>query len=117
MAGACGDFKNEYYQLDYYVNGDAQADDAYAGGDNPDNFQIDDYQLDAVNRNVSRDWAYLYSTIGKVNNIINNAEEVTDPDLTPSRKMKLSVRLLSFAPSCISSWFSYGVMCHCNCRR
>ena len=78
-------FKNEYYQLDYFVNGDAQSDDAYAGGDNPDNFQIDDYQLDAVNRNVSRDWAYLYSTIGKVNNIINNAREVTDPELTPAR--------------------------------
>jgi starch-binding outer membrane protein, SusD/RagB family len=85
LAGAYGDFKNEYYQLDYFVNGDAQSDDAYAGGDNPDNFQIDDYQLDAVNRNVSRDWAYLYSTIGKVNNIINNAAEVTDPELTPER--------------------------------
>lgn len=85
LAGAYGDFKNEYFQLDYFVNGDAQSDDAYAGGDNPDNFQIDDYQLDAVNRNVSRDWAYLYSTIGKVNNIINNAAEVTDPELTPSR--------------------------------
>lgn len=85
LAGAYGDFKNEYYQLDYFVNGDAQSDDAYAGGDNPDNFQIDDYQLDAVNRNVSRDWAYLYSTIGKVNNIINNAREVTDPELTPER--------------------------------
>jgi hypothetical protein len=85
LAGAYGDFKNEYYQLDYFVNGDAQSDDAYAGGDNPDNFQIDDYQLDAVNRNVSRDWAYLYSTIGKVNNIINNAADVTDPDLTPER--------------------------------
>ena len=85
LAGAYGDFKNEYYQLDYFVNGDAQSDDAYAGGDNPDNFQIDDYQLDAVNRNVSRDWAYLYSAIGKVNNIINNAREVTDPELTPAR--------------------------------
>jgi hypothetical protein len=85
LAGAYGDFKNEYFQLDYYVNGDAQSDDAYAGGDNPDNFQIDDYQLDAVNRNVSRDWAYLYSTIGKVNNIINNAAEVTDPELTGER--------------------------------
>lgn len=85
LGGAYGDFKNEYFQLDYFVNGDAQSDDAYAGGDNPDNFQIDDYQLDAVNRNVSRDWAYLYSTIGKVNNIINNAAEVTDPELTPER--------------------------------
>ncbi len=89
LAGAYGDFKNEYYQLDYYVNGDAQADDAYAGGDNPDNFQIDDYMIDAVNRNVSRDWAYLYSTIGKVNNVINNADDVTDAALTPQRKAEI----------------------------
>ena len=89
LAGAYGDFKNEYYQLDYYVNGDAQSDDAYAGGDNPDNFQIDDYNIDAVNRNVSRDWAYLYSTIGKVNNVINNADEVTDPALTEERRNEI----------------------------
>ena len=70
LAGAYSDFKNEYYQLDYYVNGDAQSDDAYAGGDNPANFQIDDYKLDATNTNVSRDWRYLYSTIGKTNAVI-----------------------------------------------
>ena len=28
LGGAYSDFKNEYYELDYYVNGDAQADDA-----------------------------------------------------------------------------------------
>lgn len=89
LAGAYSDFKNEYYQLDYYVNGDAQADDAYAGGDNPDNFQIDDYRLDATNRNVSRDWAYLYSTIGKTNTILNNIGAVTDPALSASRRAEI----------------------------
>lgn len=86
LAGAYADFKNEYYQLDYYVNGDAQSDDAYAGGDNPANFQIDDYKLDATNTNVSRDWFYLYSTIGKTNAVINNVGKVTDPALTAARK-------------------------------
>lgn len=89
LAGAYSDFKNEYYQLDYYVNGDAQSDDAYAGGDNPDNFQIDDYRLDATNRNVSRDWAYLYSTIGKTNTILNNIDAVADPALTAARKEEI----------------------------
>lgn len=89
LAGAYSDFKNEYYQLDYYVNGDAQSDDAYAGGDNPDNFQIDDYRLDATNRNVSRDWAYLYSTIGKANTILNNIDAVTDPALTAARREEI----------------------------
>lgn len=86
LAGAYSDFKNEYYQLDYFVNGDAQSDDAYAGGDNPANFQIDDYKLDATNTNVSRDWRYLYSTIGKTNAVINNVGKVNDPALTAARK-------------------------------
>lgn len=89
LGGAYSDFKNEYYELDYYVNGDAQSDDAYAGGDNPDNFQIDEYQLDATNKNVSRDWAYLYSTIGKCNTIINNVGAVNDPALTNARREEI----------------------------
>lgn len=89
LAGVYADFKNEYYQLDYFVNGDAQSDDAYAGGDNPANFQIDDLKLDATNTNVSRDWAYLYSTIGKANAVINNAGAVNDPALTAQRKNEI----------------------------
>ena len=65
LAGVYGDFRNEYFELDYYVNGDAQSDDAYAGADNPRNFQIDEYNIDAFNTNVSRDWAYLYSASEK----------------------------------------------------
>ncbi len=89
LAGVYADFKNEYYQLDYFVNGDAQSDDAYAGGDNPANFQIDDYRIDAINLNVSRDWAYLYSTIGKANAVINNTQAVNDPALTAQRKAEI----------------------------
>lgn len=89
MAGVYGDFRNEYFELDYFVNGDAQSDDAYAGADNPANFQIDDYNIDATNLNVGRDWAYLYSTIGKANSVINNVNNVVDPDLTAVRKTEM----------------------------
>lgn len=89
LGGTYADFKNEYFELDYFVNGDAQADDAYAGADNPDNFQIDDYKIIATNRNVSRDWVYLYSTIGKANRIVNNVPKVTDPALTAARKTEM----------------------------
>lgn len=89
LSGAYSDFKNEYFELDYFVNGDAQSDDAYAGADNPANFQIDEYGIDAMNTNVSRDWAYLYSTIGKTNVVINNVMECSDPDLTPARKNEI----------------------------
>jgi propanediol dehydratase small subunit len=89
LAGAYGDFKNEYWELDYFVNGDAQSDDAYAGADNPANFQIDDYKIDATNSNVSRDYAYLYSSIGKANVVINNVEIVPDPNLSDQRKKEI----------------------------
>ncbi len=89
LAGVYSDFKNEYFELDYFVNGDAQSDDAYAGADNPANFQIDDYNIVATNSNVSRDWAYLFSTIGKANTVINNVNSVTDPELTADRKLEI----------------------------
>ncbi|CAN0388519.1 unnamed protein product, partial [Phaeothamnion confervicola] len=89
LAGTYADFKNEYFELDYFVIGDAQTDDAYAGADNPDNFQIDDYEIIATNRNVSRDWSYLYGTIGKTNRIINNVPKAVDPDLTDARKIEM----------------------------
>ena len=86
LAGVYTDFRNEYFELDYFVNGDAQADDAYAGADNPANFQIDEFNIDATNSNVSRDWAYLYSTIGKANLVIDNVMSVPDSALTMERR-------------------------------
>jgi hypothetical protein len=89
LAGVYGDFRNEYFELDYFVNGDAQSDDAYAGADNPSNFQIDDYNIDATNLNVTRDWAYLYSTIGKANLVIDNVDAVTDTLLGATRRLEI----------------------------
>jgi hypothetical protein len=88
LAGAYADFRNEYFSLDYFVNGDAQSDDAYAGADNPANFQIDEYNIDATNTNVSRDWAYLYSTIGKVNAVFNNVDAVPGIDAERAKQIK-----------------------------
>lgn len=89
LSAVYGEFQNEYWQLDYFVNGDAQSDDAYAGADNPANFQIDEYRIDATNTNVSRDWGYLYRTIGRANVVINNVEKVADPALTDQRKREI----------------------------
>jgi uncharacterized protein (UPF0297 family) len=89
LSAVYGDFQNEYWQLDFLVNGDAQSDDAYAGADNPANFQIADYRIVATNSNVSRDWAYLYQTIGKANLVINNVEITPDPSLSDQRKREI----------------------------
>jgi hypothetical protein len=89
LGGVYSDFRNEYFELDYFVNGDAQSDDAYAGADNPANFQIDDYNIDATNSNVSRDWRYLYAAIGKANPVINNVDSVPDPALSDTRRSQI----------------------------
>ena len=89
LSAVYGEFQNEYWQLDYLVIGDAQSDDAYAGADNPANFQIDEYRLDATNSNVSRDYGYLYRTIGRANPIINNVDKTPDPALTDQRKLEI----------------------------
>ena len=89
LAGVYAGFRNEYFELDYFVNGDAQSDDAYAGADNPANFQIDDYNISPTNANIKRDWAYLYTIIGNANVVINNVDSVPDPLLTAERKNEI----------------------------
>lgn len=74
----------ELFMLDYYVNGDAQSDNCYAGADNPDNFQIEDYKISSTNRNVSRDWAYYYGLIGNCNAVIEKTPGAAD--LSPTRR-------------------------------
>ncbi|TSA38424.1 MAG: RagB/SusD family nutrient uptake outer membrane protein [Porphyromonadaceae bacterium] len=89
LAGVYAGFRNEYFELDYFVNGDAQSDDAYAGADNPANFQIDDYKISPTNSNVKRDWAYLYNIIGQANVVINNVDSVPDTLLTSDRRKEI----------------------------
>ena len=56
LTGAYNSLYQQYYIWDYQTNGDAQADNCYAGGNNPDNFSIDNFTLNALNGNVTRDW-------------------------------------------------------------
>jgi len=89
LSGTYADFYGEYFMLDYFVNGDAQADNSFAGADNPANFQIDEFRVEAVNSNVARDWRYLYSTIAKCNTVIDNVANISDPALTDIRKNQI----------------------------
>ncbi|MGU3374925.1 RagB/SusD family nutrient uptake outer membrane protein [Chryseobacterium sp. M5A1_1a] len=82
-------FGNEYWQLDYFMNGDAQTDISYAGADNIQNFQQDEYRIIATNSNVERDWKYLYGFINDCNIILNYVDEINDPALTQARKNEM----------------------------
>ncbi|PQA92553.1 Starch-binding associating with outer membrane [Chryseobacterium piscicola] len=83
------DLGNEYWQLDYFFNGDAQTDIAHAGSDNVQNFQIDEYRIIATNSNVNRDWNYLFTLINNCNKILNYVDNIPDTALTNSRKAEM----------------------------
>lgn len=87
MKAVYSDFGGELWQMDYFMNGDAQTDVAYAGADNVQNFQQDEYRILATNTNVNRDWGYIYSFIGKCNMILSNIDNVSG--VTDARKAQM----------------------------
>ncbi|TXF79292.1 RagB/SusD family nutrient uptake outer membrane protein [Chryseobacterium sp.] len=87
MTSIYSEFGGEYWQLDQFMNGDSQTDVAYAGADNVQNFQQDEYRILSTNSNVNRDWNYLYVFIFKCNIILNNIDSVAD--VSPARKTEM----------------------------
>ncbi len=83
------DLGNEYWQLDYFFNGDAQTDVAYQGGDNPQNSQQSEYRIIATNSNVSRDWDYIYGRINNCNKVINYVDKIPDTSLSAQRRKEM----------------------------
>jgi len=84
LIGAYDALQQEYYIWDYQTNSDTRGDNSYAGGDNPTNFQIDRFQVTAVNGNVERDWGQLYNGIMRANAVIDNVPNIKDPTAWPT---------------------------------
>jgi len=89
LATCYSNFTGELFQLDYFVNGDMQSDDAYAGASGTEFSQIDNYSVDATNANVSRDWKYLYTMVSNCNSVIVNVPKINDAALTTARKTEI----------------------------
>lgn len=79
LVGAYNGLYQQYYIWDYMTNGDAQSDNCYAGGNNPDNFSIDNFSLTPLNGNVTRDWQGLYAAIADANAVLDNVPPIQDP--------------------------------------
>ncbi|MCX8524749.1 RagB/SusD family nutrient uptake outer membrane protein [Chryseobacterium formosus] len=88
MTTIYSDFGNEYWQLDYLLNGDAQTDISYAGADNVQNFQQDEYRILATNTNVNRDWGYLSNFMDHCNKILNYVDGAGDLSTVRKNQMK-----------------------------
>jgi len=72
---------NDYFIMDFMTNGDVTSDNAYAGGDNPANIQIDQFNTNSTNGNVGRDWGSLYTDIKNANLVLDNVPNIEDSAL------------------------------------
>ena len=79
----------EYWAFDRIVDNDAQADNCYAGSDNPNNHNIDLFTTNSLNAVVTRNWARMYSSIGKANEVIEKIPRVTDAALSATRRAQI----------------------------
>jgi starch-binding outer membrane protein, SusD/RagB family len=86
LIGAYDALQQEYYIWDYQINGDTRSDNTYAGGDNPTNFQIDKFQVNAINSNIERDWNMLYNAVMRANAVLDNVPNITDPVWTTDER-------------------------------
>lgn len=89
LVAAYDALQSEYYIFDRFTNGDVIADNCYAGGDNPNNFQLDEFTVTPTNVNVERDWAYLYEGISRANAVLDNVGDIESPDLTAERRTEI----------------------------
>lgn len=89
LSGAYAKFGSEFWQLDWYIMNDAQADNAYAGEPKAQTMQIDEFTLSPSNGTVSRDWKYLYEHITIANTIIEWIPQIQDVALTEQRRSQI----------------------------
>jgi hypothetical protein len=88
LQGAYDGMYNDYHIMDFMTNGDAIADNCYAGGDNPANLQLDKFTVEPTNANVERDWVNLYKDIKNCNLITDNVPGINDTQLDVGDRRK-----------------------------
>lgn len=80
---------DQYWVWDYTTNGDARADNCYAGGDNPDNFGIDNFTTTPLNGNITRDWQGPYQDIYAANTVIDKVPQIPAGSFTGNRQQEI----------------------------
>lgn len=90
LVGAYESFQStEYYVWDNILFSDVRADNAYAGGDNPEIFTIDKLQITPTNSRVFKNWSNIYNAIAKTNLVLDKVDGVADPSLSALRKQQI----------------------------
>ncbi len=80
LVGAYESFQSaEYYVWDKILFQDVRSDNHYAGGDNPEIFQVDWLTITPTNSRLFENWADIYNAITKANTVLARAPLVNDP--------------------------------------
>ncbi len=80
---------DSYYGFDMFVLGDVRSDNCFAGGDNPSNFEINEFNVRATNGIVTRFWQQLYRAIGRTNIAISRISGMDETLFTNGKKQAL----------------------------
>jgi len=67
---------NDYYVWDHVLFSDVRSDNSYAGGDNPQIFQIENLAIDVNNDRVYNAWSAIYNAIAKANVVLEQTPNV-----------------------------------------
>ncbi|HTD98031.1 MAG TPA: RagB/SusD family nutrient uptake outer membrane protein [Mucilaginibacter sp.] len=80
---------DQYWVWDYTTNGDARADNCFAGGDNPDNFAVDNFTTTSLNGNATRDWQGLYQDIYAANIVLDYVPKIPAEQFASNRQAEI----------------------------
>lgn len=89
LTGAYESFQAEYYVWDNVLFQDVRSDNHYAGGDNPEIFQIDWLTITPTNSRLFTNWSNIYNAIAKANVVIEKTPQVVDPNLSEVRRNQI----------------------------
>ncbi len=89
LTGVYESFQAEYYVWDNVLFQDVRSDNHYAGGDNPEIFQIDLLNISSTNSRLFTNWSNIYNAIAKANVVLEQAPQVPDPALTEERRQQI----------------------------
>lgn len=96
LTGAYDAFQQEYYVWDNINFTDVVSDNYYAGGDNPEIFQMDLLTYTPVNSRLFNAWSQLYTGIARVNIILQKVPDITDPKLDANNRKEQILGEASF---------------------
>lgn len=87
LVGAYESFQSsEYYVWDKLLFQDVRSDNCYAGGDNPEIFQLDYLDIEPTHSRLFTHWSNIYNAIAKANLVLERVNGIDDPLLTEERR-------------------------------